>query len=140
MNVHEMGSTPHNDLDMFRQRSKVLLHQNAIELKFFEWAYMHQINMTAVVSASRECSPPLFAFKDHILYLYSTFDGKKVTERPTCNQPCRDVATTRYEVSVVDKVNLLSYTDEFITYKKDLTINGMKVIVIFDRYHSHLSL
>lgn len=70
-----MGATPDKEFDGFSQWSQVLPRQKTVDFKFVYRAFMHRITMKSVSSASGECGPILFVFKDSFTFRNVVRDG-----------------------------------------------------------------
>ena len=96
--------------------------------------------MMPAVSASGECGPTLFVFKDRIHYRNVLRNGVVYTETLTDYLSNNSVVASRDQLGGVDSVNFLSWEHQFVSHVKHFTSNGPKVLLIYDGYRAQMSL
>lgn len=71
---------------------------------------------------------------------YQAFDDTQKTYLETIADclPRRALVATRPDIASVDKHNFVEWVKHFVEDVKDLTVNGKKVLLIYDGFRSHM--
>eukprot|EP00178_Gracilaria_changii_P018579 TRINITY_DN531_c0_g1_i1.p1 TRINITY_DN531_c0_g1~~TRINITY_DN531_c0_g1_i1.p1 ORF type:complete len:353 (+),score=29.71 TRINITY_DN531_c0_g1_i1:40-1059(+) len=139
--LDEVGVTPDKDVTGVSSLRRTFPRRGSRDMVMNDYHYKNRITMMPVVSAAGDCGPLLVVVKgSRIPYRTVLKNGVAIQEAPTVSLPRNAVIATRCDTGGVDSVNFKAWAQRFVAYVHSLTINGRKVLLVYDAYRAHLSL
>ena len=135
-----MGVTPDGEASGKLSCKRIMPRKGLQDFITCAFSYQNRVTMMPVISASGECDLPLFFINGkRVPYRKILHSGAVYSETPLCQLPRHSVLATRSEGGGVDRTNFISWALRFLGYIKDLRSLGIKLLLIYDAYRSHIS-
>ena len=140
-NLDEAGASPEKNVGNKDSARRYMPRSGCHDTRMAAIANKNRITIMAVISAAGQHAPPLFVLKGtQIPYRIVIRSGQTITESPVTLLPRHAVMAMRAANGGVDSTNFYNWALAFLDYTKDLRANGRKVLLVYDRYLSHLSI
>ncbi len=138
-NLDETGCSPGKESISKARRYTRRSTESDIKMPKFE--NDARITMLAVVNAEGDTVLPLFAFSgSRMPFRNIIVDGQVVVNTYSSHLPHHSFVAMRPEGIGVDAMNFLDWAQHFVEHVQDLTQNGLKLLLTFNGYRSHMTL
>lgn len=146
-NLDETGSTPEKEANGRINKKRVLrsgkVRTSVVRVPTF--TNVNRVTIVPAIFANGECADPLFVIKGkHIPYREIIISGPdnahfSIEDVHDC-LPSGSLVTTREKTAGVDSGIFTEWASNFVDTVKSKTLNGRKVLLIYDGYKSHIGI
>ena len=139
-NLDESGITPNRNTGRAKQKVYCTRSSRSVHLEP-TFSNVDRVTLVAVVSASGQPASPFIIFQGTKLKYRRVRKvvGAVQNEHVAEYFPRQSNFTTRRDIAGVEEHNFCKWAELFVEEVKDLTCNGRKVLLVYDRYRSHMS-